>query len=201
MKELKSVNKLADSFSRLPGVGRKSAEKMAYAVLELDEDVVNDFSNALIEAKQSVHHCPKCGIFTEDEMCEICSDESRDKSELLVVSYPKDVLSFEKLGTYTGLYHVLGGVLSAINGVGVNDLRIDELLKRIDEDKVEEIILATNPTTEGETTALFIAKILEKMNVSVSRLAYGLPMGGHLEYADSLTLLKALEGRKNIKGE
>lgn len=201
MKELKSINRLADSFASLPGVGRKSAEKMAYAVLEMDEDHVKNFSDALLEAKENIHHCSKCGIFTEDELCEICKDKSRDKRKLIVVSYPKDVLPFEKLGTYTGLYHVLGGVLSAINGVGVNDLRIDELLKRIEEDKVEEIILATNPTTEGETTALFIAKILEKMNVNVSRLAYGLPMGGHLEYADSLTLSKALEGRKNIKGE
>ena len=201
MKELKSINKLADSFSRLPGVGRKSAEKMAYAVLEMDQDVVNDFSNALLEAKEIIHHCPKCGIFTEDEMCEICSDESRDKTKLLVVSYPKDVLSFEKLGTYTGLYHVLGGVLSAVSGVGIGDLRIDELMNRIEEDHVQEIILATNPTTEGETTALFIAKLLENSDIKVSRLAYGLPMGGHLEYADSLTLSKALEGRKDIKGE
>ena len=201
MKELKSINKLADSFSRLPGVGRKSAEKMAYAVLEMDQDVVNDFSTALQEAKENIHHCPKCGIFTEDEMCEICSDESRDTTKLLVVSYPKDVLSFEKLGTYTGLYHVLGGVLSAVSGVGIGDLRIDELMNRIEEDHVQEIILATNPTTEGETTALFIAKLLENSDIKVSRLAYGLPMGGHLEYADSLTLSKALEGRKDIKGE
>ena len=144
------------------------------------------------------HHCPICGNYTEDDVCEICQDENRDKTKIIVVSYPRDVASFERLGVYNGRYHVLGGVLSAVNGVGINDLNIVDLEKRIKDDGVQEIIIATNPTTEGETTALYLAKILENKNVNVTRLAYGLPMGGHLEYADSLTLSKALEGRKKI---
>ena len=198
MKDLKSINNLIDAFARLPGVGHKSAEKMAYSVLDMDEETVDIFCDALKDVKQKIHHCPICGTFTEDDICEICSDSSRDKSKIVVVSYPKDVNAFEKLGTYKGQYHVLGGVLSAVNGVGVEDLNIESLIKRIKEDKVQEIIIATNPTTEGETTALYLAKILEDLNINISRLAYGLPMGGHLEYADSLTLSKALEGRKKI---
>lgn len=198
MKELKSVTKLVDSFAKLPGVGHKSAEKMAYSVLEMQDEDVEMFSDALKELKRNVHHCPICGNYTEDDVCEICQDENRDKTKIIVVSYPKDVASFERLGVYNGRYHVLGGVLSAVNGVGINDLNIVDLEKRIKEDKVQEIIIATNPTTEGETTALYLAKILENKNVNVTRLAYGLPMGGHLEYADSLTLSKALEGRKKI---
>lgn len=198
MKELKSVTKLIESFSRLPGVGHKSAEKMAYSVLEMADEDVEMFSEALVELKRNVHHCPICGAYTEDDVCEICNDENRDKTKIIVVSYPKDVASFERLGVYSGRYHVLGGVLSAVNGVGINDLNIDGLEKRIKEDNVQEIIIATNPTTEGETTALYLARILEKDNINVTRLAYGLPMGGHLEYADSLTLSKALEGRKKI---
>ena len=198
MKELKSVTKLVDSFSKLPGVGHKSAEKMAYSVLEMQDEDVEMFSDALRELKRNVHHCPICGNYTEDDVCEICQDENRDKTKIIVVSYPKDVASFERLGVYNGKYHVLGGVLSAVNGVGINDLNIVDLEKRIKEDNVQEIIIATNPTTEGETTALYLAKLLENKNVNVTRLAYGLPMGGHLEYADSLTLSKALEGRKKI---
>jgi recombination protein RecR len=198
MKELKSVSKLIESFSRLPGIGHKSAEKMAYSVLELEDEDVEMFSDALKEVKRNVHHCSICGTYTEDDVCEICGDDNRDKTKIIVVSYPKDVASFEKLGVYSGRYHVLGGVLSAVNGVGINDLNISDLQKRIKEDGVKEIIIATNPTTEGETTALYLARILEKENVEVTRLAYGLPMGGHLEYADSLTLSKALEGRKKI---
>lgn len=198
MKDLKSINNLIDAFARLPGVGHKSAEKMAYSVLDMDEETVDIFCDALKDVKQKIHHCPICGTFTEDDVCEICSDSSRDKSKIVVVSYPKDVNAFEKLGTYKGQYHVLGGVLSAVNGVGVEDLNIESLIKRIKEDNVQEIIIATNPTTEGETTALYLAKILEDLNINISRLAYGLPMGGHLEYADSLTLSKALEGRKKI---
>ena len=198
MKELKSITKLTDSFSKLPGVGHKSAEKMAYSILGLSEEDVKDFSNALMEVKQNIHCCPVCGEYTEDEICEICADNERDKTKIIVVSYPKDVVAFEKLGTYNGVYHVLGGVLSAVNGVGVHDLRISDLQSRIKKDKVQEVIIATNPTTEGETTALYLAKVLENENVTVTRLAYGLPMGGHLEYADSLTLSKAFEGRKKI---
>ena len=198
MKELKSVTKLVDSFAKLPGVGHKSAEKMAYSILEMDEEDVEMFSDALKELKAKVHHCPICGAYTEGDICEICSNENRDKTKIIVVSYPRDIEPFEKLGNYNGLYHVLGGVISAVNGVGINDLKIDSLEKRIKDNNVKEVIIATNPTTEGETTALYLAKILENKDVNLTRLAYGLPMGGHLEYADSLTLSKALEGRKKI---
>ena len=198
MDKLKSIEKLTDAFSKLPGVGHKSAEKMAYSVLELSDEDVNEFSDALKDAKSKVHKCPNCGILTEGELCDICRDEGRSKERTIVVSYPKDVMGFEKLGTYNGVYHVLGGTLSAVNGVGIEDLTITSLLERIERDHVKEIILATNPTIDGETTALYIAKLLEGKDIEVSRLAYGLPMGGHLEYADSLTLSKALEGRKKI---
>ena len=198
MDKLKSIEKLTDAFSKLPGVGHKSAEKMAYSVLELSDEDVNEFSDALKDAKSKVHKCPNCGILTEGELCDICRDEGRNKERIIVVSYPKDVMGFEKLGTYNGVYHVLGGTLSAVNGVGIEDLTITSLLERIERDRVKEIILATNPTIDGETTALYIAKLLEGKDIEVSRLAYGLPMGGHLEYADSLTLSKALEGRKKI---
>jgi len=198
MKELKSIDKLIDSFSRLPGVGHKSAEKMAYSVLEMSEENVGEFSDALLEVKNKIHKCPICGLYTEDDICEICQDNKRDRSRIIVVSYPKDVIGFEKLGTFNGVYHVLNGTLSAINGVSVDDLNIPSLLERIKQDNVQEIILATNPTIDGETTALYLAKILENSGIAISRLAYGLPMGGHLEYADSLTLSKALEGRKKI---
>lgn len=198
MKELKSITKLTDSFARLPGVGHKSAEKMAYSVLDMSDEDIMVFADALTNVKKTIHKCPICGSLTEDDICEICKDDTRDKQSIIVVSYPKDVVAFEKLNTYKGKYHVLGGALSAVNGVGIEDLNIDSLFKRIKDDEVKEIIIATNPTLEGETTALYLAKLLEKFDVNVTRLAYGLPMGGHLEYADSLTLSKALEGRKKI---
>ena len=198
MKDLKSLNRLVDSFAKLPSVGRKSAERMALAILEMDEEAVREFSNSLLELKNSIHKCPICGLYTEDEKCEICNNEERDEKTLIVVSSFRDVYAFEKINTYKGRYHILGGVLSAVSGVGVEDLNIDSLIKRIEDNQVQEIILATNPTIEGETTALFIAKMLEDKGVNITRLAYGLPMGGHVDYADSLTLNKALEGRRKL---
>ena len=198
MKELKSVTRLIDSFAKLPGVGYKSAEKMAYAVLNMKEADVEEFSRALENVHDKVHKCPVCGSFTEEEICEICSYSERNHRQIIVVSYSKDVLAFESLNTFNGVYHVLGGAISSVNGVGPENLRINELVERIKKDLVEEVIIATNPTTEGEVTAMYLAHILEKENVSVTRLAYGLPMGGHLEYADALTLSKALEGRKKF---
>ena len=198
MEKLPSIEQLIESFASLPGVGHKSAEKMAYSVLNMDKELIEQFADSLINVKKSVHKCPRCGSLTENDLCEICLDESRDKTSLIVVSEPKDVMSFEKIGSFKGQYHVLGGVLSALKGIGVEDLEIESLIRRIEQDNVKEVILATNPTTEGETTALYIAKILEGKDINVSRLAFGLPVGGHLEYADSLTLQRALEGRKKI---
>jgi len=197
MKDLDSIDRLIDSFSRLPSVGRKSAERMAYAVLNMDMDEVKEFADSLTNLKNKVRHCPICGLYTEDDKCEICKDNSRDKTTIIVLSYPKDVYSFEKLNSYNGVYHVLNGQLSAIKGIGIDDLNVDSLLNRIKLDNVKEVIIATDPTIEGETTALYLAKLLEN-KVTVTRLAYGLPMGGHLDYADSLTISKALEGRKKI---
>lgn len=198
MKELKSIAKLTDSFQRLPGIGYKTAEKMAYQILEMKDEYVEYFSDALKEVKAKIHHCPICGAYTEDDVCEICASDSRDKTKLLVVSYPKDVIAFEKIGSFDGLYHVLGGVLSSVNGVTIDNLNIKSLFDRIENSEINEIIIATEPTIEGETTALYLAKILEHTNVNVTRIAYGLPLGGHLEYADALTLTKALEGRNKI---
>lgn len=198
MKELGALTRLIESFSKLPGVGKKSAERMALAVLEMDEDDLNEFVFALTNIKNKIHQCENCGLYTEETLCEICQNEERDKKTIIVVSSFKDVYAFEKLKSYQGQYHVLGGALSATKGIGINELNINSLIKRVKENKVEEIILATNPTIEGETTALFIAKLLEKENLNITRLAYGLPMGGYVDYADSLTLNKALEGRRKI---
>ena len=198
MKELRSIAKLIDSFQRLPGIGHKTAEKMAYQVLEMKGENVEYFADALKEVKEKIHHCPVCGAYTEDDVCEICSSETRDKTKIMVVSYAKDVIAFEKIGVFDGVYHVLGGALSSINGVTINELNISSLFERIKEQRVKEIIIATNPNTEGETTALYLAHILASTGVTVTRIAYGLPLGGHLEYADPLTLTKALEGRNKI---
>ena len=198
MKELNSIAKLTDSFQRLPGIGHKTAEKMAYQILEMNDENVEYFANALKEVKAKIHHCPICGSYTEDEMCEVCANEMRDKTKIMVVAYPKDVIAFEKIGAFDGVYHVLGGVLSSVNGVTISDLNISSLFDRIKTQNVSEIIVATPPNTEGETTALYLARVLGETGVIVTRIAYGLPLGGHLEYADALTLTKALEGRNKI---
>ncbi len=198
MKELKSISKLTDAFEKYPSVGHRSASKMAYATLNMSDEDVSQLINALKEVKENVHKCVRCNNYCEDEMCEICLDKNRNTSQLMVVTSSKDVEVFEKLKSYNGLYHVLGGNLSASNFVGREDIAIDSLINRIEKEGIKEIILATNPTLDGETTALYIAKLLEGKDVEVTRLGFGLPVGGYLEYADSLTLEKALEGRKKI---
>lgn len=199
MNELKSFKRVVDSFKKLPSVGLKSAERMVYSLLSMEKNELEEFASALLELKDKIHPCPICGVYTEDDICEICKDDSRDKSTLIVVSYEKDVDAFEKVDSLHGVYHVLNGVLSAVNGIGINDLRIDSLLERIKEENIKEVILATNPTIEGEATALFLARLLESYDIKISRLAYGLPMGGHLDYADALTIEKALQGRTKLK--
>ena len=198
MSDLKALVRLQESLAKLPSVGKKSAERMAYAMLEMDDEDLKEFSDAIRELKEKIHYCPVCGNITEDEECEICQDTNRDRTTLMVVSSPKDVMAFENAEGYRGLYHVLGGTISLSKGKGIEDLNIPSLLKRVDSGEIKEIIIATNPTVDGETTALYLAKLLENKNVNVTRLAYGLPMGGNLDYADALTLAKAIEGRRKI---
>lgn len=198
MKDLKSLERLEESFNKLPSIGKRSAERLAYSILDMSNDDVDEFCNALKGVKNKIHVCPVCGAYTEDELCDICADSSRDKSVLLVVSYPKDVISFEAMNTYRGLYHVLGGIISVQNGKSIDELNIPGLIERVKTGKVKEIIIATNPTIEGETTAIYLSKILKDYVPNITRLAYGLQMGGTLDYTDSLTLAKAIEGRRKI---
>lgn len=198
MKNLPSFELLIDSFSKLPGIGAKSAERMAYAVLAMKEEDALSFAESIKNSRNLIHKCPNCGLFTENELCEICKDETRDHKICIVVAEPKDALSFERLNQFKGIYHVLGGTLSPSKGIGPESLSIAPLLDRVAKEGIEEIVIATNPTIEGETTALFLAKVLSQKGVTVTRLAYGLPMGASVDYADSLTLGKALEGRKKL---
>lgn len=198
MKDLPTYEALIDSFSKLPGVGVRSAERMAYSVLQMSDEDALEFSDSIVNAKKLIHRCPNCGLYTEDALCEICKDPERDHSTCIVVSYPKDALAFEKLNFFHGVYHVLGGVIAPSKGIGAEDLKVDQLIERIPKEGIKEIIVATNPTLEGETTALFLAHLLQDKDVKVTRLAYGLPMGASLDYADAVTLGKALEGRKKL---
>lgn len=198
MTYLKALERLIESLSKLPSVGKKSAERMAFAILNMDEDDVLEFSEALKNVKEKIHTCPICGNYSEEEICEICSDNTRDTSKLMIVSYPKDVIAFETAEGYKGLYHVLNGVIAPTRGKGIEDLNFTSLIKRIEEGNIKEVIIATNPTVEGETTGLYIAKKLENYDIEITRLAYGLQMGGALDYTDSLTLVRALEGRRKL---
>lgn len=198
MKELASIATLIDSFSRLPGVGAKSAERMAYAVLALPQEAKEQFSRSIIDVGTKIHKCPICGLYMEGETCPVCDDELRDHSTIVVVSDYKDALAIEKMNSYRGLYHVLGGLISASKGIGSDDIAIESLLHRVDAGSIQEVIIAISPTLDGQTTGLFIAKLLENKNVLVTRLGYGLPMGSNLDYADSLTLSKAFEGRRKL---
>ena len=198
MDNLKALVRLQESLAKLPSIGKKSAERMAFAMLEMDDEDLNEFADAIKELKSKIHFCPVCGNITEDEKCFVCNDDSRDRGTILVVSSPKDVIAFENAEGYHGLYHVLGGTISISKGKGIEDLNIASLIKRVETENIKEIIIATNPTVDGETTALYLAKLLENKGVNVTRLAYGLPMGGNLDYADALTLAKAIEGRRKI---
>lgn len=198
MEKLKSLQRLEEGLAKLPGVGKKSAERMAYSMLNFSDEDLLEISESIKDLKANIRFCKTCGMISEDDECEICKDESRDESILMIVSYPKDVFSIEKSGTYNGKYHVLNGEISLSKGIHIENLNLASLYERLSTNKIEEVILATNPTVDGETTALYIAKNIEKYNVKVTRLAYGLQMGGNLEYVDPLTLSKALEGRHKL---
>ena len=188
---------LVDCFKRLPGIGGKSAERLAYYILSMDDTYLKEFSDAVGNIKGKIRYCKKCGHICEDDICDICSDSSRDQSIICVVEESKDVFAMEKIKEYNGVYHVLHGTMSIIDGRSMEDLNIVSLFERLD-DSVNEIIIATNPTRDGETTALYLAKLLAKKNINTSRIANGLPIGSNIDYADELTLLKSLEGRKKI---
>lgn len=188
---------LAEQFAKLPGIGRKSAERLAYHVMSMTDGEVREFADALITAHSTVHTCKVCQNLTENELCTVCSDPRRDRSTICVVENPKDVSAFERTREYKGTYHVLHGLISPIDNVTPDKLKIKELLARID-GTAEEVIMATNPTVEGEATAMYISKLLKPLGVKVTRLAFGLPVGGTLEYTDEVTLYKALENRNEI---
>lgn len=195
---IESLERLAEQFARLEGIGKKSAMRMAFSVLEMSADDVEAFAKALIDAKEKIHFCPVCQNLTDRDRCPVCDDAQRDKSTICVVSDPKTLLAMEKVREYRGVYHVLHGVISPMNGVTPDKLKIKELLARVGEGGVEEIIVATDPTVEGEATALYLAKLLRPLGVRVTRLAYGVPVGADLEYADEVTLCRALEGRRDV---
>ena len=192
------VEKLIEQFERLPGIGYKTAQRLAFFVLDLSKDQAEEFAKAILDAKQTVHTCKVCQNLTDGEICSICSDPMRDKGLICVVTDPKDVVALERTREYKGLYHVLHGVISPLNGIGPDQLRIKELLQRVADEDIREVIMATNPDTEGEATAMYLSRLLKPFGVAVTRLAYGVPVGGHLEYADEVTLTRALEGRTQI---
>ena len=189
---------LVEQFARLPGIGTKSAQRLAFHVLSLPEAEAKAFANAILEAKRTVTFCPVCRNLTAGGLCPICASPKRDASTICVVADPRDVAAMERSREYSGLYHVLHGVLSPMNHVGPDDLEIKSLLDRVAEGSVQEVIMATNPDTEGEATALYLSRLLKPFGVKVTRLAYGIPVGGHLEFADDATLMRALEGRQEI---
>ena len=193
-----ALQELADAFSRLPGIGGKTAQRLAFHVLELPMEEAENFANAILSAKTSVHTCPICQNLTDREICPICQDPGRDSSTICVVAEPRDVIAMERSREYNGVYHVLHGVISPLNHVTQDDIRIKELLQRIGNSPVREVIMATNPDTEGEATAMYISRLLRPMELKVTRLAYGVPVGSQLEYADEVTLTRALEGRQEI---
>ncbi len=189
---------LSEQFAKLPGIGMKTAQRLAYAVMSMSDEDAKMFSDAILSVKSDVGYCRICQNLTEFDVCPVCNSSNREQSLICVVETPKDVTAFERTNEYGGTYHVLHGLLSPINGVGPDDIRIRELLDRVNNSDVEEIIMATNPTVEGEATAMYIAKILKPLGIKVTRLAFGIPVGGHLEYADEVTLFKALENRNEM---
>lgn len=193
-----SLQELTDCFSRLPGIGGKTAQRLAFHVLEMPDDEAKAFADAIVEAKRTVHACPVCQNLTDRELCSICADELRDHNTICVVAEPKDVIALERAREFSGVYHVLHGVISPLNHVTQDDIRIKELLGRVANGEVKEIIMATNPDTEGEATAMYISRLLRPMEVKVTRLAYGIPVGGQVEFVDEVTLSRALEGRQEI---
>ena len=192
------LNELIAQFERLPGIGKKTAQRLAYSILEQPPERAEKFAEALVNARKKIHFCKVCQSFTDLEVCSICDDIKRDKTVICVVAEPKDVMAIEKTREFTGVYHVLHGVISPLDGITPDSLRLKELMARLSDGTVKEIIMATNPTVEGEATASYISRLVKPMGIKVTRLAYGIPVGADLEYADEFTLARALEGRNEI---
>lgn len=192
---IEPIGRLINEFTKLPGVGKKTAQRYAYKIINMSEEEAKQFAESILECKKKVRYCKVCGNFSEEDTCEIC--KRREKSVICVVKEPKDVVALEKLGEYKGVYHVLHGVISPMDGVGPNDIKIKELLARVNEG-VAEVIIATNPDVEGDATAMYIAKLLKPLGVKVTRLAHGIPIGGEIEYTDEVTLSRAFLERKQI---
>ena len=194
-----ALEALVEQFARLPGIGRKSAQRLAFHILNQPEETARDFAQALLAAKSAISCCPVCQNLTEGEgPCPLCASSRRDQSVVCVVADPKDVVAMERSREYRGVYHVLHGVISPMNHVGPDDLRISQLVERVASGRVEEVIMATNPDTEGEATAMYLSRLMKPFGVRVTRLAYGIPVGSHLEFADEATLMRALEGRREM---
>ena len=194
----KTIKDLIECFKKLPGVGEKTAERLALSVLEMEDDTIKLFSNTLDNIKEKIQRCKICNNLCEDDLCEICKDKARNQKIICVVEEPKNVFIFEKVGTYHGLYHVLDGLISPLDGINPEDINIASLIERIKENKIEEVILALKPSIEGETTSLYITKLLESIDVKVTKIAHGIPIGVDMEYIDTLTLEMALEDRTSI---
>ena len=195
----KPLNKLINELSKLPGIGGKTAQRLAFHILALEESEATALANSIVNAKRSLHYCSVCGNLTDTDPCEICSDESRDRTKVCVVETPQDVIAMERIREFKGLYHVLHGAISPVEGIGPNDINLKSLITRLQQhDEIDEIIVATNPNIEGEATAMYIARLLKPSGITVTRIAHGIPVGGDLEYADEVTLLKAMEGRREI---
>ncbi len=192
------LTELISQFERLPGIGRKTAQRLAFSILEQPPENAEKFAEALLNARRKIHFCKVCQGLTDSEICGICGDNRRDRGVICVVAEPRDVMAFERTREYQGLYHVLHGVISPLDGITPDQLRIKELMSRLGSDEVREIIMATNPTVEGEATASYLSRLIKPMGIKVTRLAYGIPVGGDLEYADEFTLARALEGRNEI---
>ena len=198
MAEIEAIAKLVNQLSKLPGVGRKTAQRLAYHIIALPEDQVRELAVAIFNGKKQIHFCPICGNYTDTDPCAICADSSRRKDIVCVVRDPRDVNALERMREYDGLYHVLHGVISPMDGVGPDDIRIRELMSRLASGEIKEVVLATNPDVEGEATAAYISRLIKPMGVKVTRIAHGVPIGGELEYTDEVTLLRAFQGRTEL---
>lgn len=196
MYQIESLVRLQEWFAKLPGIGPKSAARLVFAVIDMKPEDVKKFAEDMYAARLAVKECPVCGNLTDGDICPICADEERDRSTVCVVQDARDVMAIERAHEYRGVYHVLGGAISPLNGVGPEDIRVQELMERVKKGDVSEVILATNPDVNGETTAVYIAKLLEPLNVRVTRIAHGVPVGGELEYTDEITLMKSINGRQ-----